>query len=128
MFKFLATVIVVVAAATIIMPHMVSARPGDLAINAAENVDVPPEHRAAPPAPPQQPHPAQPPYQPRAIYPAAAVPGGPQYPLFFTTPNGFVPFGSIYSPYQQPQALVQSPAYILPQDQAIVSPIVAAVL
>ncbi|XP_023298863.2 uncharacterized protein LOC111681347 [Lucilia cuprina] len=122
MFKFIVTVIVM---ATIILPHMVSARPGDLAIDAAENVDVPPEHRAAPPQPPQQ-HPVQPPYQPRAIFPAAAVPGGPQYPLFFSTPNGFVPFGSIYSAYQ-PQAIVQNPAFILPQDQPLTLPIVAAV-
>lgn len=102
------------------------ARPGDFT-DAAENVDVPPEHRAAPPGqPPQQPFPAQPPYQPRAIYPAVA-PGTPQYPLFFTTQNGFVPFGSIYRGNLQPQAvMVPSPTYILPQDQPIVAPIVVA--
>lgn len=109
----------------IIQTPIITARPGDFT-DAAETVDVPPEHRAAPP--PQQ-NPVQPPYQPRAIFPAAAVPGGPQYPLFFTTQNGFVPFGSIYNAYQQPAAIAPVPpaTFILPQDQPIVSPIVTAV-
>ncbi|KAM7358427.1 uncharacterized protein ACRADG_003408 [Cochliomyia hominivorax] len=123
MFKFIAMVIVVLVIAQEQQQHVVFARPGDFT-DAAENVDVPPEHRAAPPAPqPPQQYPVQPAYQPRAIFPAAA-PAGPQYPLFFTTQNGFVPFGSIYNAYQQPA----TPTFILPQDQPLISPIVAAAL
>ncbi|XP_013116321.2 uncharacterized protein LOC106093734 isoform X2 [Stomoxys calcitrans] len=115
MFKFIA---VVVAMAVISQSPQILARPGDIQ-GAAETVDVPPEHRAAPPQPAQPRPPAQFPVQP-SFYPGAAFPRaagpvgapGPLFPpLFFQTQNAFVPFASTYSGYrvnhavaaQQPQ-------------------------
>lgn len=98
---------------------MVVARPGDIR-DASENVDVPPEHRAAPPT--QQQQPAQPPYQPRAVFPPGV---GAQYPLFFQ--NGFVPFGSTYNTFPpQQQIQLQRQAIFVAPEQTIVAPIVVA--
>uniref|UniRef100_A0A1A9UJ50 DUF4794 domain-containing protein n=1 Tax=Glossina austeni TaxID=7395 RepID=A0A1A9UJ50_GLOAU len=92
MFKFIIPLVIVSFSVIFshLQPVVAMPRPGDFR-DAVEEVDVPPEHRAAPP---QSAQPSVPLY-PRAIFPA--MPG--TYPLFFQTPTGFVPFANTYNAY-----------------------------
>ncbi|XP_005175775.1 uncharacterized protein LOC101891265 [Musca domestica] len=117
MFKFKQLQIVV---AVVVLMSGAHAKPGDIQ-GAAETVDVPPEHRAAPPPQAAQPRPQFPGYRPGAVYPGAAGGVNPLFPtLFFQTQNAYVPYASTFNAYRVDHAA--APAAVVQQPQDVPAP------